>query len=326
MKPHKKTVAANCLYSGDMLNPSDLDQKAIALRFERLGREKPIGRSIDRIDFYLREVERRMLERLSWTKLVPTTVLDIGCGRGHGVEALQQLFPSATVIGADLAFGMMSPGALNRPVDGQPAAASKLTKLLAVFKPKILLKPKANLVQADSGCLPFPSNSIDLIWSNLMFHWLPDAQISAAEWYRVIQPNGLLSFTALGVDTFKELRGLGLPLMALPDMHDIGDLLVKSGFSEPVMDQQKLVLTYVETSKLIEEISSFGGHCQRGRAGGLKVDKHWKNTLDALETLRGPDGKISLTTEIVFGHTWCPPAKKRFDGWAPLEMKSYVRK
>jgi malonyl-CoA O-methyltransferase len=309
-----------------MLNPSDLDQKAIALRFERLGREKPIGRSIDRIDFYLREVERRMLERLSWTKLVPNTVLDIGCGRGHGVEALQQLFPSATVIGADLAFGMMTSEARSRSIHSQPALASNLTKLLAAFKPKVVSKPIQKLVQADSGCLPFLANSVDLIWSNLMFHWLPDAQVSAAEWYRVIQPNGLLSFTALGVDTFKELRGLGLPLMALPDMHDIGDLLVKSGFSEPVMDQQKLALTYVETDKLIEEISSFGGHCQRDRADGLKVDKHWKNTRDALESLRGPDGKISLTTEIVFGHTWCPPIKKRFDGWASLEMKPYVRK
>jgi malonyl-CoA O-methyltransferase len=310
-----------------MLNPSDLDQKAIALRFERLGQAKPSGRSIDRIDFYLREVERRMLERLSWTKLVPANVLDIGCGRGHGVAALQQLFPQATVIGADLAFAMMSPNTQNQSSpDSRTGTTSKLTKLFAAFKPKSLMNTRSCLVQADSGRLPFSSGSVDLIWSNLMFHWLPDAQISAAEWYRVIRPNGLLSFTALGVDTFKELRGLGLPLMALPDMHDIGDLLVKSGFSEPVMDQQKLALTYTDASKLIEEIASFGGHCQARRGVGLKVDKQWKNTRDALESLRGPDGKINLTTEIVFGHTWCPPTKKRFDGWAPLEMKSYVKK
>jgi malonyl-CoA O-methyltransferase len=305
-----------------MLNPSDLDQKAVALRFERLGRALPEGRSIERIDFYLREVERRMLERLSWTKLAPANILDIGCGRGHGVVALQQLFPSATAIGVDLAYGMMNPSA---QVQNEKQKQSKLAKLFNQFKPKVIPEARPIFVQADSGHLPFSSESFDLIWSNLMFHWLPDAQISAQEWYRVIRPGGLLSFTALGVDTFKEIRGLGAPLMALPDMHDIGDLLVKSGFSEPVMDQQKLVLTYTNPKKLIEEVGSFGGHVQRGRQKFLMADKDWSRSLLALEALRQADGKISVTTEIVFGHTWAPVRKKLADGWSPLEMKPYSR-
>ncbi len=305
-----------------MLNPSDLDQKAVALRFERLGSALPEGRSIDRIDFYLREVERRMLERLSWTKLAPSNILDIGCGRGKGLDALQQLFPSATVIGVDLAFKMMNP---TTPSWSEKPTASKLAKLFNPFKTKAIPEARPIFVQADSGRLPFSAESFDLVWSNLMFHWLPNAQVSAQEWYRVIRPSGLLSFTALGVDTFKELRGLGVPLMVLPDMHDIGDLLVKSGFSEPVMDQQKLVLTYTDASKLLEEIRSFGGHVQRGRQKFLNTDKQWTKSLHALEALRGPDGKIMVTTEIVFGHTWAPTRKKLADGWSPLEMKPYSR-
>jgi malonyl-CoA O-methyltransferase len=113
--------------------------------------------------------------------------------------------------------------------------------------------------------------------------------------------------------------------MALPDMHDIGDLLVKSGFSEPVMDQQKLVLTYENPKTLIEEIACFGGHVQRGRAKYLMTDKRWLRSLHALEALRATDGKIHVTTEIVFGHTWAPARKKLADGWAPLEMKPYSR-
>jgi malonyl-CoA O-methyltransferase len=305
-----------------MLNPSDLDQKAVALRFERLGRAAPEGRSIDRIDFYLREVERRMLERLSWTKLAPANILDIGCGRGKGVIALRQIFPSAVTIGVDLAFGMMNPAA---HVVAEKPVASKLAQLFNQFKPKAVSEARPLFVQADSGHLPFSADSFDLVWSNLMFHWLPNAQISAQEWYRVIRPGGLLSFTAFGVDTFKELKGLGAPLMVLPDMHDIGDLLVKSGFLEPVMDQQKLVLTYIDAKKLLEEIGSFGGHVQRERQKFLNVDRQWSRSLQAIESLRAADGKISVTTEIVFGHTWAPARKKLADGWSPLEMKPYSR-
>jgi malonyl-CoA O-methyltransferase len=307
-----------------MLNPSDLDPTAIAHRFERLGSAKPDGRSIDRIDFYLREVERRMLERLSWTKLVPDKVLDIGCGRGKGMVALQERFPSAMVVGIDLAFHMMV--GPTPPI--APATSNKRNLFATLFRatnPSKLPVIGANKVQGDSGRLPVAQSSFDLLWSNLMFHWLPNAQDSVDEWYRVIRPGGLLSFTAFGVDTFKELRDIGLPLMALPDMHDIGDLLVKSGFSEPVMDQQKLVLTYTDALKMIEEAMAFGGHVQRDRGKGLRADRQWRKTLEAVEKLRANDGKFSLTTEIVFGHTWCPEQKKLPDGWMPLALKPYSK-
>jgi malonyl-CoA O-methyltransferase len=307
-----------------MLNPSDLDLHAIAHRFERLGRATPDGRSIDRIDFYLREVERRMLERLSWTKLVPEKVLDIGCGRGKGMIALQERFPSAMVMGIDLAFHMM----VGPTPAIAPTASAKRNFFATLFngtKPSKLNGIAANKVQGDSGRLPMAQSSFDLLWSNLMFHWLPNAQDSVDEWYRVIRPGGLLSFTAFGVDTFKELRDIGLPLMALPDMHDIGDLLVKSGFSEPVMDQQKLVLTYTDAAKLIKEAMSFGGHVQRNRIKGLQADRKWRKTLETVEGLRAENGKFSLTTEIVFGHTWCPEQKKLPDGWMPLALKPYLK-
>ena len=89
-----------------MLNPSDLDSKAIAARFDRLasGTAGNLSRSIDHADFLFREIERRMLERLSWTKLEPSTILDVGCGAGAGIVALQQRYPEAFVAGIDLSL------------------------------------------------------------------------------------------------------------------------------------------------------------------------------------------------------------------------------
>jgi malonyl-CoA O-methyltransferase len=313
-----------------MLNPSDLDPKSIAVRFERLA--PPIvfskgdtsfaaarSRDIRNADFYLREVERRMLERLSWTKLVPKRILDVGCGTGAGMVALNSRFPDAAVIGGDLSLGMLKAAQLlSVPV------IEKSGFLSGLFRSKTT-STRPLLAQLKSERLPFDGNCVDLVWSNLLFHWLPDASSTVQEWYRVIRPGGLLSFTALGVDTFKELRGLGAPLMALPDMHDIGDLLVKTGFSEPVMDQQKLVLTYASAEKLINEISSLGGHVQANRRKGLSSDRDHKKALEALNSLKDVSGKINLTTEIIFGHTWCPAQKRLADGWSPLEMKPYAK-
>jgi malonyl-CoA O-methyltransferase len=320
-------LSVKCLYFAAMRNPSDLDQKSIAAQFERLGKSSknssPNKRNIQRVDFFLREIERRMLERLSFTKLIPSTVLDVGCGRGAGVVALQQRFPNAMVFGVDLAMAM-----IEAPLSESKVAPSLMTGWLQRLglKPteiaKSLRNSSFNAVQADSGCLPIKDSSIDLLWSNLLFHWLPDAQPSVDEWFRVIRPEGLLSFTSFGVDTFKELKALGLPLMAFPDMHDVGDLLLKAGFAEPVMDQQKLVLTYENEVVLIEEVSSFGGHVQRGRSPGLRSDSRLIQTRKALNSLRGADGKISLTVEVIYGHTWCPSRKALPDGWQPLAFKA----
>lgn len=317
------------LYSAAMLNPSDLDSKAIAARFDRLasGTAGNLSRSIDHADFLLREIERRMLERLSWTKLEPSTILDVGCGAGAGIVALQQRYPEAFVAGIDLSLRMSQRASTRIKASKVDNTKSQrfFSRLGAQIRHKLSADSPNLIINGASECLPIKDSSIDLLWSNLLFHWLPNAAPAVEEWYRVIRPGGLVSFTAFGVDTFKELKSLGLPLMALPDMHDIGDLLASSGFAEPVMDQQKIVLTYAEASKIIQEVASLGGDVRRARTKGLATRKAYQTAMKAVETLRGGDGKIALTVEVIFGHTWCPAQKKLQDGWAPLQMKPYVR-
>ena len=59
---------------------------------------------------------------------------------------------------------------------------------------------------ADAHALPIASNAIDMVWSNLAAHWFDDPLAAVAEWHRVIRPDGLLMFSAFGVDTLKEVR------------------------------------------------------------------------------------------------------------------------
>ena len=95
----------------------------------------------------------------------------------------------------------------------------------------------------------FPGGAFDLIWSNLALHWhsRPDAVLP--EWQRVLRVNGLLMFSTLGPDTLRELRaacadaeaalGMAPPaarVIDFVDMHDLGDMLVESGFEIPVMN------------------------------------------------------------------------------------------
>ena len=63
-----------------------------------------------------KQVRAEMLSRLSLMKVAPQTILDAGCGTGHGSFALQKRFSSAQVISLDIALGMLQKTKMQRPL------------------------------------------------------------------------------------------------------------------------------------------------------------------------------------------------------------------
>jgi malonyl-CoA O-methyltransferase len=110
------------------------------------------------------------------------------------------------------------------------------------------------------------------------------------------------------------------------DMHDFGDLLVERGFSDPVMDQEILTLTYQTPEKLLNDMRILGGNPSLGRAPGL-VGRAWRQRLlTALEKQRHLDGTIHLTLEIAYGHAWRSAAHRTAPGETRISIDSIVRK
>jgi malonyl-CoA O-methyltransferase len=295
-----------------MVRPSDLDPKAVSRQFGRRAR-RPVGS-----DFLLREVERRMLERLDVVKRVPATVLDAGCGLGHGAAGLQQRYPQALVLGVDIA---PPAAAVSAARHGRRARQSLAGRLQSWFGASAAPGGHPMFVAADTLQLPLRDASVDLVWSNLAWHWFADPPAVLGEWYRAIRPEGLLMFSAFGVDTLRELRALGATLPEFPDMHDIGDAVAAAGFAEPVMDTERLTITWSEPAALLAEVRALGGNASRARARGLQGRGRHQHWIEALETLRGPDGRLSLSVEVAYGHAWCPPRKRLPEGWAPVDFR-----
>ncbi|WP_455775945.1 methyltransferase domain-containing protein, partial [Burkholderia stabilis] len=155
------------------------------------------------------------------------------------------------------------------------------------------------------------------IWSNLALHWhsRPDAVLP--EWQRVLRVNGLLMFSTLGPDTLRELRaacadaeaalGIAPPaarVIDFVDMHDLGDMLVESGFEIPVMDQEVLTVTYKSPDSLLDDVRRWGAYPFE-RATPQRTTRRFRAALgDALEARRRVDGTIPLTFEVIYGHAW----------------------
>ncbi|MFC5476990.1 methyltransferase domain-containing protein [Massilia suwonensis] len=269
-------------------------------------------------DFLRREVAGRMHERLSLVKIVPQRVLDAGCGTGPDLATLQKTYPAAQILGMDASNAM-----LNEAKAPAPAMRS-LNQMLSRLMPA---RAGVDLLCGDFGTLPFGPNSLDLVWSNLALHWHPQPDRVFAEWRRVLRVDGLLMFSNFGPDTFKELRAAFAELDESPhtlpfvDMHDFGDQLVEAGFSTPVMDAERITVTYGTVEALLADVRAIGGNPLATRRRGLIGRAAWQRMVDALEAQRGADGKIGLSFEVIYGHAFRPVPKTTAAGEAIVQFR-----
>ena len=261
----------------------------------------------DAVAILQREIASRMLERLDYVKIEPQRVLDLGCGTGAGLTALSERYPKAHVIGADFSEAMLRVGHRQR---------SRLRWLL----PFLRGNKTADLLTADARRLPFKSASVGLIWSNMMLHWLDEPLAVFREMHRTLEVGGLLMFSTLGPDSLRELRACfndgHAHTQRFADMHDYGDMLIECGFSDPVMDVERLTMTYPSLTELFRELRENGAACAMlERRHGLMGRQVWQEACASYEKL-AVDGRFPVTFEVVYGHAWKSPAKTMEDGRA----------
>jgi len=158
-----------------------------------------------------------------------------------------------------------------------------------------------------------PAQPVDMLWANMALHMDADPQELIQTWHGALAVDGFLMFSCLGPDTLRELRpvyaGLGWPAPShdFTDMHDWGDMLVHAGFAEPIMDMERITLTYSSAESLLQELRGLGRNLHTQRFPSLR-GRGWRNTLSqALEQgLRRPDGRLELTFEVIYGHAFKP--------------------
>ena len=255
--------------------------------------------SYDEVAVLAREVSLRMTARLDLVKIAPALVADIGCATGDGIRALQARYPQALPLAIDYAPAMLAEVARR---------ASWMDRLR---------RRAPRCVAADVRALPLKGGSLGLAWSNLMLHWLDDPLPAFGELHRVLETGGLLMFSALGPDTLKELRAAGATtLRRFHDMHDLGDMLLAAGFADPVMEMERIELTYASPRGLLRDQRRLGVRDglfgPMGFREGRRVFRAWQSQK------RG--GRLPATFEIVYGHAWKAEPKASADGRAIIRF------
>lgn len=234
------------------------------------------------------EVAQRMEERLEWIKLKPSKWAHWAPVRG-GLQAqslLAKRYPESECF----------------MVESEADKAQYASKSIA----KSWWKPSR--WTASSTRFESPAEgAVQLVWANMALHTAADPQALLAEWHRALGVDGFVMFSCLGPDTLLELRSLyqtmGWPEPAheFTDMHDWGDMLVGAGFAEPVMDMERITLTFESPERLLQELRGLGRNLHIQRFPGLR-GRGW---VSSLKQALGA-APIQLTFEVIYGHAFKP--------------------
>jgi len=267
-----------------------IDRRAARRRFERAARTYSGASRLEA------EVGARMLQRLDYVKLAPTRILDAGSGPAREAHALCARYPGARLIALDFSQAMLRQALAGRGL---------LSRLFGHRSP--------SPVCAGLEALPIVEDSVGLVWSNMVLHWLGEPLAALKEFHRVLQTEGLLMFSTLGPDTLKELRAaaVGARVHRFMDMHDLGDLLVAAGFSAPVMDMEIVTLTYKDADAFLADLRASGqSSALASRPRGL-AGRAFREQLRRGLATRMRDARLPATYEVVYGHAWKAAARTR---------------
>lgn len=281
-----------------------IDQDRMRAHFDRAARD------YDSVAVLQREVGQRLLERLAVIRIEPKRIVDVGCGTGMLSVMLGKRYRGTELVCLDISTAMI-----------QRARQRKRWFSAQRF------------VCGDAEHLPLASRSVDMVFSNLTLQWCNDLEATLRECARVLRPGGVLLYSTLGPDTLRELRESWRAADAYNhvnvfyDMHDIGDAMMRAGLSDPVMDVERLTLTYPDVAKLMAELKLLGArNATQGRPRSLTGKNKLKTMTQAYESFRR-DGVLPATYEVIYGHAWGrDTAAPRKDGATAISLDALRRK
>ena len=245
-------------------------------------------------DFVHAATREGLLERLEPLLVEARTILDLGSATGGTGRLLRKRFRRARIVSLDLSRAMLAEARRRKPLFSRTA-----------------------FVQADAASLPFADGAFDLIVANQLLPWIAETGPVFTEVARVLRKGGVFAFATLGPDSLRELATAwasvdqAAHVSRFEDMHNIGDGLVRAGLSDPVLDVDRLAISYENADRLFADLTLAGArNVLHDRPRGLVSRTRFEAMKGAL-TAQNPSGKIVLDLELVYGHCWGMGAKNK---------------
>jgi NADH dehydrogenase [ubiquinone] 1 alpha subcomplex assembly factor 5 len=243
--------------------------------------------------FLVEEVADRLLDRLADIRRSFPRTLVLGAHRGLLEAGLQGRFGIDLLVATDTVPGMLEGG-------------------------------RAPRVLADEEALPFAADRFDAALSVMLLHWVNDLPGLLVQLRHCLAPDGLLLLAMPGGESLFELRqalmqaelecegGVSPRVSPMADVRDAGSLLQRAGFALPVVDVDRITVTYADPLRLMRELARMGesNALRQRRPGPLRRGTVARACEIYRETFGDEDGRVPATFDILFMAAWKPHASQ----------------
>ncbi len=161
--------------------------------------------------------------------VMPQKILEIGCGTGFLTEELQRKYPQSNIMSLDISKEMVT------------SCRQKFTGYTNIE------------FQVSDGETFQSSEKFDLIISNLCVQWFENPPEGLQNLSKILNQDGVLFFTAIGHDEFKEWR------------HTLSTLKLSSGIVDSpnyggIFYEDKKTITYKNALDFLRNLKRTGAH------------------------------------------------------------------
>lgn len=249
---------------------------------------------------------RRQRERAAPRVAEHDFLLTEACARlSDRLDDITHRFPLCVDLGSH--HGLLARHLANHPRIGTIISCDPTAALIAQA-------PEPKLI-ADEEALPFADNSVDAVFSLLALHWVNDLPGTFAQIERILKPDGLFIALIPGGDTLHELRtalttgeialtgGVRPRIIPFLDVRDAGALLQRAGFALPVIDSDRITLSYATPMSLLRELRHMG----QSSALTERPRHFTPPSLIAAATAHYPvddEGRITATLDLLTLTAW----------------------
>lgn len=257
------------------IKPAVLDKRKVAQSFSRA------ASTYDSVADLQRDVGTALMAKLPAGSSLEW-IVDLGCGTGFFSQRLQAHFPSAKILGLDIAQGMVQFARRERGAVAQ-------------------------WLCGDAERLPLGDSSVDMVFSSLAIQWCDQSSVLFAELRRVLKPDGIVLFTTLGPRTLHELRSAWedvdgyVHVNRFQSAGAVQQAICDSGLELIEWQVEGRVLRYQRLVELTRELKALGAHnINAGQSEGLTGRYKLEGLKRAYEKFR-QDDYLPASYEVYYG-------------------------
>ncbi|MBI3584044.1 MAG: malonyl-ACP O-methyltransferase BioC [Nitrospinae bacterium] len=251
----------------------------------------------DKFASFQKEIANLLLSEIYKRDFSPKNILDIGSGTGNISINLAENYKFSKIVACDIAHGM---------------------SVFAQGKRLVLAKAgnrqsNIHIATADTETLPYPSNSFDLIASNLMFQWVTDLSKAFAELHRVIKENGYIYLTTLSEGSLYELKDsfeLACQMsykdtspifQKFNNEKELKSLMTYAGFNNISLETRDEIRFYPDVETLLRNLKYIGANQSIfARNNGMGIKGVIKEMIIIYKNKYGTSQGIRATYSVIF--------------------------